>query len=105
MSPISPGQIRKKLFSSCYRLLAIQVLIYHYSLCKILNLLIFSIICFPYSIIFPYQPPVGPIKEDTTVDMEDPGPYPGIISKCNHIKLFPQCDEHLFFSVPGVRNH
>ena len=22
-----------------------------------------------------------------------------------HIKLFPQCDEHLFFSVPGVRNH
>ena len=22
-----------------------------------------------------------------------------------HIKLFPQCDEHLFISVPGVRNH
>ena len=22
-----------------------------------------------------------------------------------HIKLFPQCDEHLFFSVPGIRNH
>ena len=22
-----------------------------------------------------------------------------------HIKLFPQCDEHLFFSIPGVRNH
>ena len=22
-----------------------------------------------------------------------------------HIKLFPQCDEHLFSSVPGVRNH
>ena len=22
-----------------------------------------------------------------------------------HIKLFPQCDEHLFFSVLGVRNH
>ena len=22
-----------------------------------------------------------------------------------HIKLFPQCDEHLFFLVPGVRNH
>ena len=22
-----------------------------------------------------------------------------------HIKLFPQCDEHLFFSVTGVRNH
>ena len=22
-----------------------------------------------------------------------------------HIKLFPQCNEHLFFSVPGVRNH
>ena len=22
-----------------------------------------------------------------------------------HIKLFPQCDEHLFFSVPGARNH
>ena len=23
----------------------------------------------------------------------------------NHIKLFPQRDEHLFFSVPGVRDH
>ena len=22
-----------------------------------------------------------------------------------HIKLFPQRDEHLFFSVPGVRGH
>ena len=22
-----------------------------------------------------------------------------------HIKLFPQRDEHLFFSVPGVRDH
>ena len=22
-----------------------------------------------------------------------------------HIKLFSQCDEHLFFSIPGVRNH
>ena len=27
------------------------------------------------------------------------------VLKMNHIKLFPQCDEHLFFSVPGVRNH
>ena len=26
-------------------------------------------------------------------------------SQFEHIKLFPQCDEHLFFSVPGVRNH
>ena len=23
----------------------------------------------------------------------------------DHIKLFPQRDEHLFFSVPGVRDH
>ena len=23
----------------------------------------------------------------------------------DRIKLFPQCKEHLFFSVPGVRNH
>ena len=23
----------------------------------------------------------------------------------NRIKLFPQCDKHLFFSAPGVRNH
>ena len=23
----------------------------------------------------------------------------------HHIKLFPQRDEHLFFSVPGVRDH
>ena len=27
----------------------------------------------------------------------------GLVFK--HIKLFPQCDEHLFFSIPGVRNH
>ena len=27
----------------------------------------------------------------------------GLVFK--HIKLFTQCDEHLFFSIPGVRNH
>ena len=31
-------------------------------------------------------------------------PAPGVV-KLHHIKLFPQCDKHLFFSVPGVRNH
>ena len=25
--------------------------------------------------------------------------------RSRHIKLFPQCDEHLFFSIPAVRNH
>ena len=36
-----------------------------------------------YLIIFSYQPPVQPIRNDTAVDVDDPGPYPGIISKCN----------------------
>ena len=28
-----------------------------------------------------------------------------LIINVKHIKLFAQCDEHLFFSVPGVHNH
>ena len=29
----------------------------------------------------------------------------GVNGVPKHIKLFPQRDEHLFFSVPGVRDH
>ena len=30
---------------------------------------------------------------------------PRSLRRFDHIKLFPQRDEHLFFSVPGVRDH
>ena len=33
------------------------------------------------------------------------GPVVPFILVEKHIKLFPQRDEHLFFSVPGVRDH